>query len=53
MVHVSLEWCVQEEAGGLDWGFPDLGRISAFLIGTREAQKGVKPTPVTNQSCLL
>lgn len=39
----SLEWCVQEKAGGRGWGFEALRRISAFLLGMREAQEGVKP----------
>ena len=51
-MQVDLEWCVQDETGRLDWGFGDLGKISAFLLGTREAQNSVKPVPVTNQSCL-
>lgn len=39
----SVEWCVQGKAGGRGWGFEALGRISAFLLGMREAQEGVTP----------
>ena len=42
-MHSSLEWCVQNKAGGRGWGFETLGRISAFFLGTRDVQEGVKP----------